>query len=107
MKKLLFINIYILLFILTLGIKIGVYENPPMVISENEGFFPEYILNILSDDFDVEIIMKSQSVLMTDLKNGEIDALLPLGYSEERDEIFDFNNEAFTSNWGVIYKIKR
>jgi HD-GYP domain-containing protein (c-di-GMP phosphodiesterase class II)/ABC-type amino acid transport substrate-binding protein len=104
MKKLLFINIYILLFILTLGIKIGVYENPPMVINEKEGFFPEYILHILSDDFDVDITMKSQSVLMGELKNGEIDALLPLGYSEERDELYDFNKEAFTSNWGIIYK---
>jgi HD-GYP domain-containing protein (c-di-GMP phosphodiesterase class II)/ABC-type amino acid transport substrate-binding protein len=75
-----------------------------MVINEKEGFFPEYILHILSDDFDVDITMKSQSVLMGELKNGEIDALLPLGYSEERDELYDFNKEAFTSNWGIIYK---
>ncbi|MGM0641028.1 MAG: HD domain-containing phosphohydrolase [Thermotogota bacterium] len=104
MKKYLIVTFYILLIILTLGIKIGVYENPPMVINEKEGFFPEYILHILSDDFDVEMIMKPQSMLMDDLNNGEIDAIVPLGYSEERDSLHDFNNEAFTSNWGIIYK---
>lgn len=104
MKNKILILIIITISIFSFSLKIGMYKNPPMVIDSNEGFFSEYLKNILKDDFDLEIIIKSQSQLMDDLRNNIIDAVAPLGYSEERAKKYDFNSEPFTSNWGIIYK---
>jgi HD-GYP domain-containing protein (c-di-GMP phosphodiesterase class II)/ABC-type amino acid transport substrate-binding protein len=103
-KKIVFIFILIITTLNVFSIKIGIYENPPYVINESEGIIVE-LLNYIEKNYnlDLELVMGNQPGLIEKLKSGEIDAVSPLGETEERKQFGIFNKSYFFTEWGIIY----
>lgn len=91
-----------------LTVRVGVYNNPPKVYSDNnggyKGFYPEIIELIAQNEgWKVEYVFGNWTTCMDRLESGELDIMMDVAYSEERAVIYDFNNETVFNNWGVIY----
>lgn len=89
-------------------IRFGVYDNPPLVeYTKNEK--PEgFVIDILSEvgereNWEIVYVPCTWTECLEKLKNGEIDLLGPLGYSEERAVWMDFTTEPMLVNWGQVY----
>ncbi|MDK2946466.1 MAG: hypothetical protein PWQ85_1246, partial [Geotoga sp.] len=104
MKKFVLIVALVLTTLKIFSIKIGVYDNPPYVKNENEGIIVE-LLDYIEENYniDIEIVMGTQPGLIEKLKSGEIDAITPLGETEQRKKYGVFNNTYFFTEWGVAY----
>jgi len=103
-KKFVLIVALVLTTLKIFSIKIGVYDNPPYVKNENEGIIVE-LLDYIEENYniDIEIVMGTQPGLIEKLKSGEIDAITPLGETEQRKKYGVFNNTYFFTEWGVAY----
>ncbi len=89
-------------------VKVGVYENPPLVFTDNHGNVEGIYVDILNDiaskeHWNLEYIKCSWDNCLNMLKNNSIDMLSAIAYSNERSKIYDFNNETVISNYAVIY----
>ncbi|WP_459996016.1 HD domain-containing phosphohydrolase [Marinitoga arctica] len=86
---------------------IGIYNNPPLVYYENnkaEGFCVEILKEIAKKErFNLKYEYGKFIALYEKLKNGEIDILVDIAYSKERENFILFNQENVFTNWGNIY----
>ncbi|MFX0100260.1 MAG: ATP-binding protein [Candidatus Hodarchaeota archaeon] len=89
-------------------IRVGVYENEPKIFTDDNGkwvgFWPditEYIAN--QENWEIKYVEGTWSECLTRLENNEIDMLVDMGYSNERNLTYDFNNVPVFENWGVIF----
>lgn len=96
--------VVLLLVSIMFPIKIGIYYNPPKIIDGKTGIFPE-ILNYIfkKENIEYKYVFDTFSNLFKKLDNNEIDAIACVGYSIWREEKYEFNNEAFMSDWAVVY----
>lgn len=89
-----------------LALKVGVYDNPPLVFMEDgeaKGFFIDILEYVAEKEgWELEYIYDDFPNLLEKLEKGEIDLLVDLAYTEERAEKFKFNDEPVFTNWGVI-----
>ncbi|MBN2260149.1 MAG: transporter substrate-binding domain-containing protein [Clostridiales bacterium] len=92
-------------------IRVGIYQNPPLVgLSEEgvpEGFFVD-ILNFIAEkeDWQIDYQFDFLDEDFKKIENGEIDLLLAIAYSPERSNTYFFNQETIYTNWGQIYANK-
>jgi PAS domain S-box-containing protein len=91
-----------------LTIRVGVYDNPPKVyLDENgeyKGFFPEIIeLVARNESWNVEYVFGDWNTCLKRLESGDIDVMVDVAYSENRANLYDFNNETVFNNWGIVY----
>jgi PAS domain S-box-containing protein len=104
MKKILLLLLIVLNIIMIFPITIGLYPSDPIVVDEENGFLNEIIKYIMDkNSVEYNIIIDSQSNLSEKLSNNEIDAVAPLGYTEERAEKYYFNHEPLFFEWAVVY----
>lgn len=90
----------------TFGLKIGYYDNFPLCYEENgepKGLF----IDILKKTFDVksekiEFVFGEFSDLLEELRTGKIDILTVVADTQERRNIYKFNEEPVLTNWGVL-----
>ncbi len=88
-------------------IKVGVYENKPKVYRANDGkitgFFPD-VLNYIAqqENWQLEYVHGTWEEGLNQLKNGEIDLMVDVAISPERQVEFDFTNETVLNSWAVI-----
>lgn len=86
---------------------VGAYDNPPLVFQEEGkvwGMYPEVLEYIAQrEDWDIEYIFLPFPLFLSHLKEGRLDLLLSVAYSEERKEYLDFNQQTFLVNWGEVY----
>ncbi len=67
---------------------------------------PEVLEHIAQrEDWDIEYVFLPFSLLLSHLAEGKIDLLLPIAYTAERAEHFDFNQQTFLVNWGEVYTL--
>lgn len=87
-------------------IRVGVYQNPPLVLNDNgeiAGFYIDILEYIAEEeDWDIVYVYDTFPNLTESLRNGEIDLMTAIAYSEERSQLYEFNNETVLTNWGVI-----
>ena len=90
----------------SLTVRVGIYNNSPLVYLENgkpRGLYIEVIERVASrEGWQIEYIFDTWSNLITALKSGQIDVLTAIAYSQERAELFDYNSEEVLLNWGVV-----
>nr|MDO8118254.1 transporter substrate-binding domain-containing protein [Candidatus Sigynarchaeota archaeon] len=91
----------------TIRVRVGVYDMPPKIFKENgnwAGFWYD-ITNYIGkrEGWSIEYIEGTWTEGMDRLDAGEIDVMVDVAFSKERNLIFDFNNVTVYSNWGVIY----
>jgi len=91
-----------------LTVRVGVYQDPPLVFwgedGQVQGLYPEVLEEIgRREGWQIEYVRDDFSKLLDFLHRGEIDLLLAIAYSEERAQVFDFNQETVWLNWGALY----
>ena len=101
MKRLVIVTLALLIFAFPLTVYAGEtyksateYDYPPFSVTdqgEADGFSVE-LLQAVADTMGLEISFKidSWSILKEELKNGDLDVLPLVGYTEERDRDYDF-----------------
>jgi len=90
-------------------IQVGVYQNPPLtIIDENgnvSGFFADIAEEIaMEEGWQLQYKEYDFSECLLALERGEIDLMFPLAHSDHRDSLFIFYNTNVISNWGKLYK---
>ncbi|WGS64302.1 transporter substrate-binding domain-containing diguanylate cyclase [Marinitoga aeolica] len=112
MKKFFLIYLYIFLIIISfsLSLKVGIYEYPPIIYKEGEeikGILPEILEYIAKKEgFDIKYVYSTFADGFDNLKNDKIDIYLGVGYTKERDSIFDYNKIPFLNSHGGIFTSK-
>ncbi len=89
-------------------LKVGVFDNPPMVYIDEDGkaagFFIDFLEHVARENsWKLEYDTCAFANCMELLKENEIDILPDLGYSVARDSIFDFNETSIISTWAEIH----
>lgn len=89
-------------------LRVGVYENPPLIFMDAEGQARGLVLDILTyvadqEDWQIEIVPCEWPRCLAQLEAGDIDLLGAIAFSEERNQRFDFTTEALITNWGQVY----
>ena len=89
-------------------IKVGIYQNEPKVFLDStgkaQGFFIDIFNYIASKEgWQIEYLPATWESNLIKLKQGEIDLLLDVAYSEKRAEYCDINSEIVFSNWAIVY----
>lgn len=92
-------------------LKVGVYDNPPLVGRSDSGYEGFYIdiLEHIAEKEGWKIVYDYDSFpnLLRKLERGEIDLMTAIAYSEERLRFFNFTNETVIPNWGLIVAKER
>lgn len=89
-------------------IRVGTYDNPPKVFRDSlgnvDGFYVRLVKAILSMSArDCVFIHGTWMEGLERLESGQIDLLVDVAYSDERAQVFRFNEETVFVNWGVVY----
>jgi PAS domain S-box-containing protein len=90
------------------AIKMGVYQNRPLLFQDNDGEIKGIFADILTyiadeEDWNIEYVNGSWSQGLQNLKSADIDILGPIAYSQERKKDYNFTYENVLTNWGQIY----
>ncbi len=89
-------------------LRVGQYDNKPKVYEENGrvvGIFPDLLEHIaLKEGWKIEWVNGTWIECLQRLEDGDLDTMIDVAYSEQREERFLFNNEEVLNNWGIIYK---
>lgn len=93
-------------------IKVGVYQNKPLLFTDTDGKVKGIFADILNyiakkEEWEIDYVNDSWIQSYEDLKSGKLDMLGAIAFSERRNQIFDFTYENVLSNWGQIYTNKR
>lgn len=89
-------------------LKVGAYDNKPKVYQTTEnqaaGIFPD-ILNFIAEreNWQLEYVFGTWEEGLSRLEKGEIDIMVDVALSEDRQQKYDFTNETVLNSWGVIY----
>ncbi len=91
----------------TTKIKVGYYEDYPLVFKDESGnpsgFFIDIINEIFkNDDYEIEYIYGTWKEMLEYLESGDIDLVLDILESEKRNEIYAFNKKPLLLSWGKI-----
>ncbi len=89
-------------------IQVGYFDKDPMIRLDSDlggtGFVRDLFDHIASEnDLKFEYIHGSLPECLQRLENGEIDLIPFLGYSAERDKIFDYSTENVLRTWGRVF----
>ena len=92
----------------TTHLKVGIYNNPPLVFVDEKGLPRGVYVDTLNaiaekENWVLSYMFGRWEELLDQVRAGEIDILVAIAYSPKRSEWLDFNQEAFTESWGVIY----
>lgn len=93
-------------------VRMGVYENPPMLFTDTSGAIHGIDVDILSgiadkNNWNLEYVRGSWSENLARLERSEIDLLPDVGYSTERAKVLDFTEENMFSTWAQLYTAPR
>lgn len=115
MKKILIIlaGLFVLLSLCTTAkasplIKVGIYQNPPLVFYEDpskpEGIYIDILEYIAKqENWQIQYIPCRWNECLEMLEQGRIDIQTAIAFSEERLKRFDFTKETLIVNWGIVY----
>ncbi len=89
-------------------LKVGVYNNKPIIFVDEAGAVQGLFIDILEDvalqeDWEIEYVIGHFSEVFDSLKAGTIDILPATAFSREREAVVNFTNETVLANWGEIY----
>lgn len=89
-------------------IKVGVYQDFPLVFYDDEGKSHGVYVDILKhvaaqENWSIEYVPCKWADCLNLLENGKIDLMTAIAFSKERTQKYDFNNETVFPNWGQVY----
>ena len=82
-----------------LVVRVGVYENPPKVFTDDngdvQGLFPDVIEYVATEEgWELEYVAGNWTQCLERLSSNEIDVMVDVAISEERAEEYSFSNES-------------
>ncbi|MFT6459031.1 MAG: signal transduction histidine kinase/CheY-like chemotaxis protein [Pseudophaeobacter arcticus] len=88
-------------------LRVGFYENPPKIFRDVDGqpagFWPEVTEAILSGlGYEFEYIDCEWEACLEMVRQGQLDLMPDVAFSEERAEQFQYINEALIYSWSTI-----
>jgi len=91
-----------------LDLKIGIYENFPLIFTNEDGEAAGLYADVLNyiakqEDWNLEYVHGTFPEGLTRLENNEIDVMTAIAFSEKRSELYDFSEESVFLNWGSLY----
>ncbi|MBF0422466.1 MAG: transporter substrate-binding domain-containing protein [Magnetococcales bacterium] len=94
------------------SVRVGVYQSPPGVFIDAEGETKGFYIDILNsiaqeEGWKLIFVPGKWDDNLKRLENGSIDLLTGIAYSENREQVFDFNHQTVFSNWGQVYTQER
>ncbi|MEA2054094.1 MAG: transporter substrate-binding domain-containing protein [Candidatus Thermoplasmatota archaeon] len=104
----LFIGIFVSADDPSISLKIGIYENEPLIFTDEngtvKGIYADIVEYIASEEgWKIEYIHGTWDECLNRLKNNSIDILTDIAYTEERSKIYDYTNETVLANWSQLY----
>ena len=89
-------------------LKVGVYQNPPLVFMDEDESAQGLAIDILAavaqqEGWRLEYVPCQWSRCLSLLENDEIDLLSTIAYSPERTTRFTFSNETLITDWAAVY----
>ncbi len=110
-----FFSVVIIVLLLGLGqqaaantdLKVGVYQNKPKVFVDPDGNAQGFFIDIIEyiagvEGWTVEYVPGNWDQCLERLRAGEIDLMVDIAYSEERAEIYDYQNLTVVNNWAQL-----
>ena len=91
-----------------LTVRVGAYENRPKIYTNARGavvgIFPDILDTIAYEEgWRLQYIFGTWSQCLERLEKNEIDIMVDVAFSEERNKRYDFSNETVFLNWGTVY----
>ncbi|MEA3544277.1 MAG: transporter substrate-binding domain-containing protein [Thermodesulfobacteriota bacterium] len=90
-------------------VKVGVYENKPLVYRDANGEFQGLTIDVLryvakQEKWDLQFVPGSWSECLERLEAGEIDLQVAIAVSAAREKLFNFPEQTLMTNWGRLYR---
>ena len=92
-------------------IKVGLYQNKPLIFTEKNGDESGFYIDILKyiakkEGWELQYVRGSWQECAQRLQGGEIDVLAGVPYSKETAGKYLFANVPILSNWAQVYTLK-
>jgi two-component system cell cycle sensor histidine kinase/response regulator CckA len=92
-------------------VRVGVYDNYPKIYRDEAGITKGFWADITNaiakkENWKIAYVYGTFDQGLERLKNGQIDMMVDVGVSPERQQIYDFNNEHILSGWATVYTNK-
>lgn len=92
-------------------VKVGLYDNKPLVFLDNSGKAKGIFVDILEyiaekEQWTLEFVYGSWPECIDRLEAGEIDLMAAIAYSKERAKRYNYTYETVITNWGQVYVAK-
>ncbi|MGP1384803.1 MAG: EAL domain-containing protein [Thainema sp.] len=89
-------------------LRVGVYQNQPKVFinpaGDPAGFWVDVLDSIAgAENWSLEYVPCEWDACLQALEQGQLDLMMDVAYSEERDRRFDFNQEVVLASWSEVY----
>ncbi|MGI9537036.1 MAG: transporter substrate-binding domain-containing protein [Desulfocapsaceae bacterium] len=89
-------------------LKVGVYQDFPLVFYDQEGRAHGVYVDLLNhvaakENWSIEYIPCKWVDCVSLVESGEIDLMTAIAFSKERTQKYDFNEETVFPNWGQVY----
>lgn len=89
-------------------VRVGIYQNAPGVFTSQVGQVQGFYIDILNDvakqaDWHLEFVSGTWSEGLQRLEAAQIDILVAMAFSTEREKNYTFTQESVFSNWGQVY----
>jgi len=100
-------SVLLLLSLIAFSFSVGIFDGYPLVYLQDgkpAGIYVE-LLNDFSKkaDIPVEFEFGLWEDLLSKLRSGELDAVAAAAYSEEREKMYAYNDQAIISSWGNVF----
>jgi ABC-type amino acid transport substrate-binding protein/signal transduction histidine kinase/ActR/RegA family two-component response regulator len=91
-----------------LTVRVGAYENRPKIYTNAQGtvagIFPDILDTIAHEEgWRLEYVFGTWSQCLERLEKNEIELMVDVAFSEERQRRYDFSSETVFLNWGKVY----
>jgi PAS domain S-box-containing protein len=90
------------------NVRVGVYDNYPKIYRDDAGQIKGFWVDITNsiakkENWNVTYVYGSFDQGLERLRAGQIDMMVDVGVSPERQQQYDFNNEYVISGWAALY----
>ena len=90
-------------------VKIGVFENKPIVFKAKEGKISGLSIDIIEaiaakEQWEIEYVYGTFKESYKKLVDNKIDLIVGLAYTEKRNKDLFYTKETLLNNWGIIYQ---
>lgn len=88
-------------------IKFGLHQNKPLNFRDTDSQIKGLVIDVFThiadkENWEIEYVPCAWGDCLDKLKNGDIDVLSAIGYTQKRNSIYDFTSNPLITNWGLL-----